>query len=139
MRAGTLLGFAGVLGLVGCGGPTPPPAANLQNAFTGTLTITGAIPPGTTTCLATHVVTLGATGADLHLVTAGGGDCVTFMNGDPVASHQPASIGTPACPELDAPGPRAPGVPFTTHPLAGPKTCLWQDLLNPPTAGAPGY
>jgi hypothetical protein len=136
MRTGTLLL---VFGLLGCGGASPAPGAPpQQNAFTGTLIIAGTLPAGTTTCQAVQTVTFTAAGASVHSVNAAGGTCVTFTNSD-VASHQPASLGASVCPELDATGPLVTGASFTTSPLSGPKTCQWEDLLNPPTAGSPGY
>ena len=137
MRIVAMLALTGVLGLVGCGGPSPKPAGPPTNAFTGTLTITSALPAGTTTCLATHTVTFSSMGVSVQVVSAAGGDCLTFTNAD-TASHQPASIGSPICAELDAPAPLTQGQSFTTAPLGGPKTCHWEDLLNPPTGGG-GY
>jgi hypothetical protein len=138
MKIGSMLVAAGLLVLVGCGGSsssssgTPP-----INAFTGTLTITSALPMGTTACSATQTVTFTAAGASVHTVTAAGGDCLTFMNSD-TASHRPASNG-PGCPELDAASSLTQGQSFTTPPLAGPKTCYWEDALNPPSSGGAGY
>jgi hypothetical protein len=138
MRSVLTIAVAGLVGLVGCGGSMSSPPAPTTNALTGTLTITGALPAGAA-CLPTntHTVTFSAGKVSPNAVSAAGGDCLTFINSDTVA-HQPASIGSPACPELDAPGPLVNGQPpFTTLPLAGTKTCRWQDLLNPP--GTPGY
>lgn len=137
MKTASLLA-AGLLALAGCGGSNSSSSSgSLTNAFTGTLSIAGPLPTGTTTCQATHSVTFTSAGADLHTVSAAGGDCLSFTNSD-TASHRPASIGTPACAELDAPLPLAQGQSFTTTPLGGSKTCHWQDLLNPPTAGGGG-
>jgi hypothetical protein len=128
-----------VLGLAGCGGPSH--AATVTglptNAFTGTLSISSALPASTTTCLATHTVSITAAGASLHNVGAAGGDCLAFVNDD-TADHQPATYGSPACPELDAPAALVPGGTFTTAPLSGPKTCHWEDSLNPPSSGGGG-
>ena len=136
MKTASILAAAGLLALAGCGG-SDPASGPLTNAFTGTLSIAGPLPTGTTTCQATHTVTFTSAGANLHTVSAAGGDCLTFTNSD-TASHRPASIGTPACAELDASLPLAQGQSFTTTPLGGPKTCHWQDLLNPPSAGGGG-
>jgi hypothetical protein len=139
MRIEVMLAVTGMLGLAGCGGASPKPNGPATNAFTGTLSITSALPAGTTTCQTPHTVTFTSVAVNVHTVSAAGGDCVEFVNSDTVGSHQPASIGSPACPELDAPGPLAPGATFTTAPLGGPKTCNWEDSLNPPTPGSPGY
>jgi hypothetical protein len=138
MRAGPLLAIVGTLSLGGCGGssssagPMPPP----QNAFTGTLSVTTALPAGTTACLATHLVVYTATGATPHAVSAAGGDCITFRNDD-TANHQVAAVGTSACLQLVASGLLAPGGSVSSAPLTGPKSCPWEDLLNPP--GGAGY
>jgi len=139
MRIDVLLAVAGVLGLIGCGGTSSPSAMGPPtNAFTGTLSITSALPTGTTTCLATHTVSFTAAGANLHTVSAAGGECLAFTNNDTV-NHQPASNGAVACPQLDDSVSLTPGQTFTTTPLGGPMTCYWKDLLNPPTTGGPGY
>ena len=136
MRLASLLTAAGMLGLAGCGG-SDTSAAAVINPFLGTLSIASALPTGTTTCLATHTVTFTSTGVNLHTVNAAGGDCLTFTNSD-TSSHRPASIGTPTCAELDASAALTQGQSFTTTPLAGPKTCHWEDALNPPPAGGGG-
>jgi hypothetical protein len=136
MRTGALLAVVGTLALGGCGGSSSSPTASQQNAFTGTLSVTTALPAGTTACVATHLVVFTAAGATPHLVSAAGGDCITFRNDD-VASHQVAAMGATPCLELVASGLLAPGGSVSSAPLTGPKTCLWEDLLNPP--GAPGY
>jgi hypothetical protein len=136
MKIASLLAAAGMLGLAGCGGSDPSPGAG-NNPFTGSLSITSALPMGTTTCLATHTVTFTSTGLSVRTVSAAGGDCLAFTNAD-TASHRPATIGTPICAELNAPAPLAQGQTFTTAPLGGPKTCFWQDSLNPPPPGGGG-
>ena len=138
MRAGPLLAVVGTLLLGGCGGSSssPNPMPIPQNAFTGTLSVTTGLPAGTTACVATHLVVFTAAGASPHLVTAAGGDCVTFRNDD-VANHQVAAMGTDPCLQLGAPGLLAPGSSVSTAPLTGPKSCPWEDLLNPP--GSAGY
>jgi hypothetical protein len=136
MRIASLLAAAGSLGLAACGGSSMN-AGSVPNPFLGTLSITDALPAGTTTCQATHTVTFTSTGVSVHTVSAAGGDCLTFTNAD-TASHRPASIGSPTCPELDASVALTQGQSFTTTPLGGPKTCLWEDALNPPSAGAGG-
>lgn len=135
MKTASLLVAAGALGLAACGGSSSTAAP--LNPFLGTLTVTSALPAGTSTCQATHAVTFTSTGVSEHTVSAAGGDCLTFTNGD-TASHQPASVGSPACAELDAAAALAQGQSFTTAPLGGPKTCHWEDALNPPSGGG-GY
>jgi hypothetical protein len=102
----------------------------------GTLSITSPLPTATTNCLVSHTVTFSSAGASTQLLSVPGGDCVRFVNGDLVNVHQPAQIGT-NCPELDAPLPLAPGDPFQTAALNGPKTCQWQDLDYMPVG--PGH
>jgi hypothetical protein len=132
------LALAAMLGLGGCGGGSPAaPGAPPQNAFTGTLVITSALPSGTTTCQGTQTVTFTASGATPHLITVAGGDCVSFLNSD-TAAHRPAQNGTSGCPELDAAASLAAGASFPTPPLGGPRTCYWRDALNPPAAGGGG-
>jgi hypothetical protein len=138
MKIRTSVVVLGLGVLAGCGGGgggggTTGPATN---AFTGTLSITSAKPAGTVACAGAHTVTFTSAGASVHVVGLAGGDCLVFTNGD-TASHQPASIGSPACPELDGPT-LAQGGAFTSAPLDGPKDCHWQDSLNPPTAGGGG-
>jgi len=135
MKIASLLAVAGVLGMAGCGSASN--SGGVTNPFLGTLSITSGLPTGTTTCLATHTVTFASTGTSVHTVSAAGGDCLSFTNSD-TAPHQPASIGTPACNELNAPGALTQGQTFTSTPLGGPKTCHWQDSLNPPPAGGGG-
>lgn len=136
MKFASLLVAAGALGLAACGGSSTN-TGPVANPFLGTLTITGALPAGTTNCLATHTVTFSSMGVSVQAVSAAGGDCLSFTNAD-TASHQPASIGSPVCAELDAPAPLTQGQSFTTAPLGGPKTCHWEDALNPPSGGG-GY
>jgi hypothetical protein len=137
MRTALSLAAAGVLGLLGCGGPSHAATGLPTNAFTGTLSISSALPASTTTCLATRTVSITAAGASVHAVGAAGGECLVFVNDD-TANHQPATYGSPACPELDAPAALLPGGTFTTAPLSGPKTCSWEDSLNPPSSGGGG-
>jgi hypothetical protein len=125
-----------VVAVAACGGSSTP-APTAPNVFLGTLTISSALPTGTTSCLFTHLVTFTSAGVDQHTVTAAGGECLQFKNSDS-AAHQPASIGTPACTELN--GPVLTNLQtFTAGPLSGPKTCNWQDLLNPPGSAGGGY
>jgi plastocyanin len=139
MMRKAMLAVAGVIGLMGCGGASTP-AAPQYNIFNGTLSITSALPVGTTTCQGTpHAVTISAAGSLPHTISAAGGECVTFTNTDAVP-HQPATYGAVSCPELDGPS-LATGQAFTTVPLGGPKSCIWQDSLNPPgsAGGGAGY
>jgi hypothetical protein len=133
MRTAPALPLAALLGLAACGGSSSPAAPTL-NPFLGTLTISSV--SSTNTCLSISPVTFTAAGVDHHTVTVAGGDCLSFTNDD-TASHQPASIGTPACAELNGPVLVHLGT-FTTVPLSGPRTCTWQDALNPPGAGGGG-
>ncbi|HEY6098226.1 MAG TPA: hypothetical protein VIW03_02270 [Anaeromyxobacter sp.] len=141
MTTASRLSAAGLLAIAACGGGTSSGGGGVPiNAFTGTLTITSALPPTAPPCTPTNTktVTFTAGGADVHQVTVAGGDCVQFVNAD-AAGHQPASIGTPACPELNAPTVLVMNQPpYTTPPLNGPKTCNWQDALNPPGGGGGG-
>jgi plastocyanin len=140
MRSNLMPVVALALGLAGCGGGSTAASGLPLNLFTGTLDITSALPAGTTTCQGTALaVSITAAGSLPHTISAAGGECVTFTNNDAVA-HRPASYGTVACPELAAPSSLAAGQSFTTGPLAGPKTCMWQDVVNPPgsTGGGGG-
>lgn len=129
-----------LFGLAACGGPGAGGGPSV-NAFTGTVSVTSALPAGTTTCAAVQTVTFTAGGASVHTVSIPGGGCVAFVNND-AADHQPATRASNPCPALDAPGPLHAGATFTTAPLgasAGAQTCDWQDLLNPPGSGGGGY
>lgn len=132
MRIAAPLPLAALLGLVACG--SSKPAATGLNPFLGTLTISSA--SSTNSCVSVAPVIFTAGGVDRHTVTVAGGDCLSFTNSD-TAAHQPASIGAPACAELNGPVLTHLGT-FTTAPLSGPKTCHWQDALNPPGAGGGG-
>jgi hypothetical protein len=136
MKIALSLVVTGALGLAACGGSSM--SASATNPFLGTLSIGSALPTGTSSCQATHTVTFTSTGVSVQAVSAAGGDCLSFTNSD-TSSHQPASIGSTVCTELDAPAPLTHGQSFTTSPLAGPKTCHWEDALNPPPAGGGGY
>jgi hypothetical protein len=130
-----LTGLFCLSGLAACGGSSGGGGGLALNAFTGTLTISGALPAGTTACLTTHTVTFTAAGADLHSVDAAGGDCLAFTNSD-TAQHQPAGR-VAACSALNGPA-LGTGATFTTAPLSGPLSCPWEDALNPPTSGGGG-
>jgi hypothetical protein len=135
-RASLVLG--GLLLAAGCGGGggSGGPGAI---AFAGTLTISSA--STAVACGTTTTVTFSATGADRNTLAIAGGDCLDFVNAD-TAHHQPQAIGTAAasCTELNGPS-LANGAHYTTPPFTGgPKTCQWQDALNPiPTGGGGGY
>lgn len=122
----------------GCGGSPSSSGGSTVNAFTGTVGITGAVPAGATTCVSTKIVHFSSAGADVHTVSVPGGGCVQFVNDDVAGQHQPAANSTNPCPELNAPGPLGAGQSFTTPLLGGPKTCDWQDVLNPPGSGGGG-
>lgn len=133
MRTPSSLPLAALLGLAACGGSSSTPAATL-NPFLGTLTVSSA--SASNTCLSVSPVIFTAAGVDTHAVTLAGGDCLRFTNND-TAAHQPASVGTPACAELDGPVLAHLGS-FTTVPFTSAKTCHWEDALNPPGAGGGG-
>ena len=133
--------------LAACGGSSPDPGggAPATNVYSGTVSVTGALAAGTTTCQGTaQVVTFkpAAAGADVHTVTVPGGGCVQFVNADG-AAHQPAArTATVGCTALNAPAALANGGSFTTGPLgagSGPVSCDWIDALNPPGGGGGGY
>jgi hypothetical protein len=128
-----------LLGLAACGGGDPPAAAlgPPQNAFTGTVTISGTLPAATTNCLATSQVVFTATTVDLHSVPISAGGCVAFLNSD-TSAHRVANNSTSACNELTGGTTIAAGNTFLAGPFTGPKTCHWQDTLNPPAAGGGG-
>ncbi len=132
MRIAPSLPHAAMLLLAACGSSSP--AASTLNPYLGTLTISSA--SATNACASVAPVVFMAGGVDRHTVTVAGGDCLSFTNND-TATHRPASIGTPACVELDGPVLAHLGT-FTTAPLSGPKTCHWQDALNPPSTGGGG-
>ncbi len=128
--------------LAACGGAGEAggPAGPAVNRYTGTITVTSALPAGTTSCVTTQTVTFSAAGVSTFAVTVPGGGCVTFTNSD-TAQHQPATRDTNPCTALNAPAALATAQSFTTAPLGsgqGPQTCDWQDALNPPTPGG-GY
>jgi len=133
MRIAAVVPHLALLGLAACGGSDPAPPA--LNPYLGTLTITSAA--ATNTCVITHMVHFMAGTVDTHTVPAAGGDCLIFVNDD-TAAHKPATIGTPSCPELNGPS-LAQGASYPVPGvLSGPKTCHWQDALNPPAAGGGG-
>jgi hypothetical protein len=136
------IGLAALAALAACGGTMSSGSSGpLQNAFTGTITVTSALPAGTTTCGTTQTVTFTAGGANVHSVSVPGGGCVTFMNSD-TADHWPATQASNPCAAANAPAQLHSGQSFTTQPLGaatGMQTCDWEDLLNPPTSGGGGY
>lgn len=138
------IAFLGLAALAACGGGgdgAPGGGGPLLNRFTGTVTVSSALPAGTTSCVGTPVpVTFTATGVSTFTAVVPGGGCVIFTNGD-TAPHQPATRNPNPCAALNAPAALATGQSFTTAPLgsaAGAQACDWQDALNPPTAGG-GY
>lgn len=137
------IALVGLVGLAACGGGYGGGGGgggSAINAFTGTISVTSALPAGTTSCAATTIVTFTAGGANIHQVSIAGGGCVQFMNGDS-ADHQPASRASNPCAALNAPAPLHAGQTYTTPPLgaaSGMQTCDWEDLLNPPGGGG-GY
>jgi hypothetical protein len=135
------LPLTALLGLAACGGGDTPVAVAgpPQNAFTGTVTISGTIPAGTTNCLATSQVVFTATAVDLHSVPITAGGCVAFLNSD-TSAHRVANNSTSACNELTGAATIAAGNTFLAGPFTGPKSCHWQDALNPPpvTGGGTG-
>jgi hypothetical protein len=132
------LALTTLLGLAACGGSDPPAAAGIpQNAFTGTVTVTGTMPAGTTTCLTTTPVVFTSTAVDLHAVAITAGGCVAFVNGD-TAVHQVANNAQSSCNELTGGGPIAAGNTLSAGPFTGPKTCNWLDTTRPPVAAGGG-
>jgi hypothetical protein len=132
-----------LLGLAACGGADPAPAAVLpQNAFTGTITVNGTMAAGNTNCLTTSSpVVFTSSAVDRHAVTIDAGGCVAFLNND-TAMHRVANNSMSSCSELTGGTTIAAGNTFLAGPFAGPKTCHWQDLANPPPApggGGGGY
>lgn len=136
MKVRHVLTLAGLAGLAACGGSSGSGFNPDINAFTGALTITSALPPGTTICLTTSTVTFTAGGVDVSQVTVSGGGCIAFTNAD-AAVHWPMSNPPTGCPELNAPAALSNGQTFTSAPLDGPKGCFWLDAQNPPASG--GY
>ena len=138
MTRSTALVFGGLLLTAACGGGGGG-GGNNGLAFAGTLTVSSALPSGVTTCQATSQVKFTAAGADVHTLSIPGGDCVEFVNND-TAHHQPASVPTAPCPELNGAPSLAAGGTFTAGPFNGPKACQWEDALNPvPAGGGSGY
>jgi len=138
----TRIALLGLGALCACGGSDSAPGGGgaLLNRYTGTVTVSSALPTGTTACVTTQTVTFNAAGVSTFQVTVPGGGCVTFTNGD-TAPHQPATRNPNPCAALNAPAALAASQSFTTAPLGsatGAQTCDWQDALNPPTAGG-GY
>jgi hypothetical protein len=143
MRLFSRIAIAGLAGLAACGGGSggggsPMPGVN---AFTGSISVTSALPAGAT-CPpgATHTVTFNDGGVSTQQVTIPGGDCVTFTNSG-MNPHRPATQAVNACPLLNAPSALSNGQSFTTQPLgaaSGTQTCSWMDANNPP-AGGGGY
>jgi len=136
---------AGLAALAACGATKSDAGAGSgQNQYTGTITITGALPVGTTACQGTTVVRFVAGGGEAtpHAVPVVGGGCVQFLNQD-AAPHRPAPRTTNACAALNgaAVGGLLTGESFTTAPLgsaAASQTCDWMDSLNPPGTGGGG-
>ena len=127
--------FSGLLLTVACGGAGTNNSAGVP--FAGTLSI--AAGAAGTTCVNRFSVTFTAAGADKHVLALAAGDCVDFDNQD-TAHHQPASYGTTVCAELNGPS-LATGGSYETPPMGGPRTCQWQDALNPlpPPGSGGGY
>jgi len=124
----------------GDGAPQAGTAGPLLNRYTGTITVSSALPGGTSSCVTTQTVVFSATGVSTFQVSVPGGGCVTFTNSD-TAQHRPATRNPNPCPALNSPAALATSQVFTTAPLgntSGPQTCDWEDALNPPTPGG-GY
>jgi hypothetical protein len=142
MKLVRALPISTLLGLAACGGADPaPPAVLPQNAFTGTITVNGTMAAGNTNCLTTSLpVVFTSTEASRHAVTIDAGGCVPFDNSD-TAVHRVANNRLSSCQELTGGTTIAAGNTFLAGPFAGPKTCHWQDLANPPPApgGGGGY
>lgn len=138
MTARTSLVLGGLLLAAGCGGGGGGGGSS-GLAFAGTLSVTSA--SSATTCGTTTTITFNAAGVSPATPAIAGGDCLDFVNTD-TAHHQPQAVGTAAasCTELNGPS-LANGGHFTTPPFTGgPKTCQWQDALNPvPPGGGGGY
>src|SRR5574342_35620 len=114
------LALSCLAGLWACGSSSSGGGGGLlQNAFTGTVTISSALPAGATcTPATTHVVTFRAAGAgtDVHTVMAAGGDCVKFTNSD-TAMHRPGPNPPTGCAQMTAPAALSAGQSYTTVPL----------------------
>lgn len=137
MKLGAAL-CCGAMLAAGCGGGGGEAPGPSGLAWAGMLEITSAPPVGTTTCLATTDVTFGPSGADRNAVSVEGGACVRFVNQDTTV-RRPGPAGATPCAELSGTS-LSQGQSFTTPPLAGPRTCLWQDALHPvPAGGGGGY
>jgi hypothetical protein len=134
MKLETALFLCGALSAVACGSGSDAPPTGTD--FAGTLQVTGPAPGGTSTCVSTTVVTFNPGGADRQSVSLAGGGCLEFVNRDSTV-RRPAGSGTSPCAELNGPA-LAKDETFTTVPLDGPRTCLWQDALHPPPGGGPG-
>lgn len=137
MKLTRALPLSTLLGLAACGGADKAVTGVPQNAFTGSITVSGPMPAGTTSCLATAHVVITAAGATPHSVPVAGGDCVEFLNSD-TAVHKIAPNTVGGCAELGSTSSISAGNTFTTVPLAGPRTCNWMDAFNPPPAGGGG-
>jgi hypothetical protein len=140
MKLSSALPLTTLLGLAACGGAdTPAPDVPPQNAFTGTVTVSGALPAGTGNCLATSQVVFSTNTVDTHSVPIIGGGCVAFINGD-TAAHRVANNAFSACNELTGGTTIAAGNTFLAGPFNGPKTCYWMDTTHapPPTGGGTG-
>jgi|SRR5712671_4065175 len=72
-----------------------------------------------------------AAGINPRTITIPSGVQVSFVNKD-TASHQITS----SCPELSTPMALATDQSFTSAPLTGPKTCNFNDTVNPGTTFA---
>jgi hypothetical protein len=137
MRIGPALPLSALLGLAACGGSDPPASGPPQNAFTGTIQVSGPMPAGTTTCLTSAQVVFSDLTVDTHTVTVGGGGCVTFLNGGTTA-HRVASNVAASCSELNSAAGIAAGNSYSTVPLDGPRTCYWKDTAHEPAAPGGG-
>jgi len=139
MTIGRSLALTTLFGLAACGGGSDPPASTgiPQNAFTGTVTVTGSMPAGTTNCLTTTPVVFTSTAVDLHAVAITAGGCVAFVNDD-TAVHQVANNAQSSCNELTGGGPIAAGNTLAAGPFTGPKTCHWLDTTHPPVVAGGG-
>jgi len=138
MTTTRILKLTALLGLAACGGGSDPPAAGPpQNAFTGTITVTGTMPAGTSNCLTTSPVVFTATAVDLHAVAIGAGGCVAFVNND-ASQHRVANNTGSTCSELTGLNPIAAGNTLAVGPFTTAKSCNWQDTIHPPTSAGGG-